>query len=88
MAVARPPASRISRSTVLMVDCCELGSGGKGFVMDASLVDFAAMTTTDNQQVHHYCKAMFPLLVYPFFAKSMATCLPIPREAPTTRATC
>lgn len=25
---------------------------------------------------------------YPFFAKSTATCLPIPREAPTTRATC
>ena len=30
IAVASPPASRISRSTVLMVDCWEFGSGGNG----------------------------------------------------------
>lgn len=44
MAVASPPASLISRSTVLIVDCWEFGSGGNGS-KEASLVDFAATTT-------------------------------------------
>lgn len=45
MGVASPPASRISRATVEMVEAEELGSGGKGLVSDASEVDFAATTT-------------------------------------------
>ena len=45
IAVACPPASRISRHTVLMVDAWEFGSGGKGVVLYASLVDLAATTT-------------------------------------------
>jgi hypothetical protein len=45
MAVAVPPEDRISRSTVEMVDCCELGSGGKGCALEASEVDLAATTT-------------------------------------------
>lgn len=45
IAVASPPASRISLSTVLMVESEEFGSGGNGFVVFASLVDFAATTT-------------------------------------------
>lgn len=45
MAVASPPKERISRSTVLMVDCGELGSGGNGLVEAASDVLFAATTT-------------------------------------------
>jgi len=45
MAVAVPPASRISRATVDMVDAEEFGSGGKGEVFEASDVDFAATTT-------------------------------------------
>ena len=44
-AVASPPTSRISRSTVLIVDCGELGSGGNGFALEASEVLFAATTT-------------------------------------------
>ncbi len=49
MAVASPPASRISRSTVLMVDWAELGSGGKGVARKASLVDLADTTTGEGQ---------------------------------------
>lgn len=45
MATAEPPASRISRATVEIVDEGELGSGGKGRVRDASDVLFAATTT-------------------------------------------
>jgi hypothetical protein len=45
MAVASPPAERISRSTVDMVDAGEFGSGGKGVVVEASEVDFAATMT-------------------------------------------
>jgi hypothetical protein len=45
MAVAEPPASRISRATVDMVEADEFGSGGKGVVLEASDVDFAATTT-------------------------------------------
>ena len=45
MATVLPPASVISRATVLMVDCGELGSGGKGTVLEASDVLFAATTT-------------------------------------------
>ena len=44
-AVASPPASWISRSTVFMVDCKEFGSGGKGFVLLGSDMDLAATTT-------------------------------------------
>jgi hypothetical protein len=40
-----PPASVISRATVLMVDLEELGSGGKGTVSSALEVVFAATTT-------------------------------------------
>lgn len=40
-----PPFSRISRSTVEMVDAEELGSGGKGEQEEASDVLFAATTT-------------------------------------------
>lgn len=43
--MASPPASIISRSTVLMVDWGELGFGGNAFVFQASLVVFAATTT-------------------------------------------
>lgn len=50
MAVACPPASLISRSTVLIVDCWEFGSGGNGFVAYASEVDFAATTTRRDCQ--------------------------------------
>ena len=45
MAVASPPASRISLSTVLIVDWGELGSGGNELKLEASLTDFAATTT-------------------------------------------
>jgi hypothetical protein len=45
MAVALPPASVISRTTVLIVDAEEFGSGGKGVVFDASEVVLAATTT-------------------------------------------
>lgn len=44
-AAASPPASRISLSTVLIVDSCELGSGGNGATVVASEVLFAATTT-------------------------------------------
>lgn len=44
-AVPVPPASRISRSTVEMVEAEELGSGGKGEVVEAFDVLFAATTT-------------------------------------------
>lgn len=44
-----PPASLISLSTVLMVDCGELGSGGKGDAVAASLVVFAATMTMQCQ---------------------------------------
>jgi hypothetical protein len=45
-AVAAPPASVISRSTVEMVEAEELGSGGNG-VEEAFDVLLAATTTTD-----------------------------------------
>jgi hypothetical protein len=48
MAVASWPASRISRSTVEIVDCGELGSGGKGCALEASEVLFAATTTAKD----------------------------------------
>lgn len=52
-AVASFPASLISRSTVLIVDMDEFGSGGKGTVLDASLVDFAATTTASRLRISH-----------------------------------
>lgn len=45
MGVAVPPAFWISRATVDMVEARELGSGGKGVVLEASDVDFADTTT-------------------------------------------
>ena len=42
---AVPPDELISRWTVLMVDCGEFGSGGKGTVLEASDVVFAETTT-------------------------------------------
>jgi hypothetical protein len=45
MAVASPPASLISRSTVLIVDAWEFGFGGNGVHFDASEVVLAATTT-------------------------------------------
>lgn len=45
IAVASPPASTISRATVLIVEYVELGSGGNGKVLLASEVVFAATTT-------------------------------------------
>ena len=45
IAVAVNPASRISRQTVEMVEAEELGFGGKGWVVEASLVDFADTIT-------------------------------------------
>jgi hypothetical protein len=44
---ALPPASWISLATVLMVDCDEFGSGGKGVALEASEVVFAETTTVD-----------------------------------------
>lgn len=52
--MASPPASLISRSTVLMVDCGELGFGGNGTVLLASEVVFAA-TTTNSYFVRWIC---------------------------------
>lgn len=45
MAVALPPDSLISRSTVLIVEAGELGFGGKGDVVAALDVVLAATTT-------------------------------------------
>lgn len=49
MAVALPPASVISRATVLIVDAELFGSGGKGEHLVASDVVFAATTTVRNR---------------------------------------
>ena len=66
IAVALAPASIISLSTVLMVDCAELGSGGNGDTFEASEEVFAATTTTStvgtvyeteqslSRNAHHY----------------------------------
>lgn len=89
-AVASPPASRISRTTVVMVDWGELGSGGKGadpLLVEASLEDLAATTTVHVYSASDGIYGGRYLPEYPFFARSMATCLPMPREAPITRAT-
>jgi len=51
MEIALPPASLISRSTVLMVDCGEFGSGGNGCVLLASDVVLAATATLVNQKM-------------------------------------
>lgn len=45
IARASPPANAISWATVLIVDCGELGSGGKEVRLDGSEVDFAETTT-------------------------------------------
>lgn len=106
MAVASPPASLISRSTVLMVDCWELGFGGHGFVLYASEVVLPVTTTRKEYQYrlirlvfrwnYRHIRSWIQLALCNFkvpcqstyFAKSMATCLPMPLEAPTTSATC
>lgn len=62
-AVAVPPASLISRSTVLMVDCGELGSGGNGDAVAASLVVFAATTTICTQCGFLSALATLPLSI-------------------------
>jgi len=49
--IASPPASLISRSTVLMVDCGEFGSGGNGCVLLASDVVLAATATLESQKM-------------------------------------
>ena len=49
IATASPPASRISRSTVLIVDWEEFGSGGKGDVLLASEVVLAETTTIEGR---------------------------------------
>lgn len=96
MAVACPPASRISRVTVLIVDCGEFGSGGKGVpAWYASLVDLAATTTggggggqsQDGSLGYRESGGIWNVPAYPLLARSRAICLPMPREAPTTRAT-
>jgi hypothetical protein len=53
----------------------------------ASDVDFAATTTRVHCQKLWGSSSREHIPVYPFFARSMATCLPMPREAPTTKAT-
>lgn len=45
IAVASPPASLISRATVLIVEAWEFGSGGKGVHWEASEVVLAATIT-------------------------------------------
>jgi hypothetical protein len=70
-----------------MVDWEEFGSGGNGFVAYASEVDLAATTTGRLFQKLSGSTGTENVPAYPFFARSMATCLPIPREAPTTNAT-
>jgi len=54
IAVACPPASLISLSTVLIVDCWEFGSGGNVLAAYASLVVFAATTTVYSGQKRHF----------------------------------
>lgn len=51
---AEPPASVISRATVLMVDCDEFGSGGnsEAGILDASEVVLAATTTVGDGGIH------------------------------------
>jgi hypothetical protein len=88
IAVASPPASRISRSTVLMVDCDEFGSGGKGFAFEASETVFAATTTAPTHSARSESQLKgHDTPLYPFLARSIATWRPIPRDAPTTNAT-
>ncbi len=98
MAVASPPASRISLATVSMVESQELGSGGNGEMLSTGvlLVDLAAATTVSPASEYGICvlfggyggggeKKNPP--AYPLAARSMATCRPMPLDAPMTRAT-
>ena len=92
--------STISRATVLMVEDGELGGGGKGMLGSCGFeVDLAATTTWVRQLLDPVVwKTVFSCVLtrisegdipaYPFRARSMAICRPIPREAPITRATC
>lgn len=90
MLVASPCASRISRSTVLIVDAFEFGSGGNAATAEASDVLIAATTTADRglHQLQDAMRRNSCSPAYPFCARSTATCRPIPLEAPITRATC
>ena len=48
IAVALPPVEVISRTTVLIVDAGEFGSGGKGEHFEGSEVVFAATMTVGH----------------------------------------
>lgn len=96
MAIASPPASLISLSTVLIVDSREFGSGGNGVRVFTSLVDLAATTTLPDalgDELAHMgvrpeqigAERFKPL--YWVLARSIATWRPIPLDAPTTTAT-
>lgn len=88
MARASWPSSEISRATVVIVESEELGSGGKGPLEEGEEVDLAE-TITMVEELAAQSIVLFILLLpaYPFFARSIATCRPIPLEAPITRAT-
>ena len=83
---ALPPASVISRATVLMVEAGELGSGGNGLHVLASEVVFA-LTTTVGVRMRGVRLVGRCVPVYPSCARERAIWRPIPREAPITRAT-
>lgn len=63
----------ISAQTVWMVDSREFGSGGVKFF--------------EGEEVSDEVDFEERTTVYPFSARSMAICLPIPRDAPITTAT-
>ena len=75
-------------TTVLIVDCWLLGSGGNGEHLEASEVVLPATTTV---VISFSVRLKFPfhsiIPAYPSFAKSMAICRPMPRLEPTTMAT-
>lgn len=94
MGWAVPPARVISRATVWMVEAGELGSGGKGAVGSGEVADLAAMITVSSHYLlarihvkYGHGETLSGIPVYPFFARSIAIWRPMPREAPTTRAT-
>ena len=75
---------------MLIVEDEEFGSGGKGEHCVASEVVFAATMTggyAHQHRVVHFVESGHISPAYPAFARSMATCLPMPRDDPTTSAT-
>ena len=94
MGVAVPPVEVISSATVLIVEAGELGSGGKGtqvWGLEVVLADTMTMSVVSWWLEEDGCGKMGgrrDLPVYPFFARSIAICRPMPRDAPTTTATC